>query len=117
MNLGTVVALIKALGGSSGGGGGGGTLIANNTVNNGNTTLDKTLQEIVDAQDDGKVVESVFTFSDGKTVGYLAGWMIDEGMYTYDVDFFFPVLQGHSNLLLTYSSDGMSGNPTAVMPN
>lgn len=53
MALGTEIALIKALGGNGGGGTGGGVLVVNVSItrdgNNTTYTLDKTWQEIVDA--------------------------------------------------------------------
>ena len=51
MTLGTIMALIKSLGGSSGGGGsgGGGVLAVGATTSETTATLDKTWQEIADA--------------------------------------------------------------------
>ena len=49
MALGTEIALIKALGGN-GGGGTGGVLVVHETVSGDTHTLDKTYQEIADAE-------------------------------------------------------------------
>jgi hypothetical protein len=49
MNTGEVIALIKAFGGSGGGSSGGGVLVIHETVSGNTHTLDKTWQEIHDA--------------------------------------------------------------------
>ena len=47
--IGEIVALAKGLGGSGGGGSSGGVLVVHDTVSGGTHTLDKTWQEIKDA--------------------------------------------------------------------
>ena len=49
MNTGEVIALIKAFGGGGGGSSGGGVLVIHETVSGNTHTLDKTWQEIHDA--------------------------------------------------------------------
>lgn len=49
MNTGEVIALIKAFGGGGGGSSGSGVLVVHETVSGGTHTLDKTWQEIHDA--------------------------------------------------------------------
>ena len=49
MNTGEVIALIKAFGGSGGGSSGGGVLVVHATASDDALTLDKTWQEIYDA--------------------------------------------------------------------
>ena len=49
MTTGEVIALIKAFGGSGGGSSGGGVLVVHATISDAGITLDKTWQEIYDA--------------------------------------------------------------------
>ena len=101
MSLGTEIALIKALGGN-GGGSGGGVLVVNGTKSGSTITLDKTWQEITDAD----VVVIVWEEFDLSVREFVASTNFDDKSESYEV----TVLPN-----VTYTASSANGYPTRTV--
>lgn len=112
MTLGSVIALIKALGGGSGGGGSGGGTTLVHPVNNWES-LDMTAGGLYEAALQGTVL--LFSpkqgVNDGGIYALVSAWDAGDGYWFY---FFYPDIEGN---MITYRSETANDYPTAFMPN
>ena len=114
MNLGTVIALIKALGGGSGGGGGGSILVVNATFEDEwDLVLDKTFAEIRTAYLSGeKVVVKIITDVNAVLVSDVISIDWDEGEEICKV---ITAQRWNGVFPLQYEASSVNDYPTAAL--